>query len=181
MNISRRLSSASLREEWLTLFSESHRALRRYVRRLVTSPAAADDIVQEAFLRTYEHGGRARIPRALLFCAARNIALDARRHAQVAKTDLLGDLDASGVVLTSDSPEAVALADEESRLLREAVQRLTPQCRAVFALRVFHACPYKEIAELLGISVKTVEKHVAQGLRETNRYLRRRYGVSGHE
>jgi RNA polymerase sigma-70 factor, ECF subfamily len=175
--------SGSRHEEWLRLFSDSHRALRRYVRRLVTSPAAADDIVQEAFLRTYEHGSRAKTPRAVLFSAARNLAVDARRHARVAKTDSLGDLDVSGVAPTSDSPEAVALADEESRLLREAVQRLTPHCRAVFALRVFHACSYKEIAERLGISVKTVEKHVAQGLRETHRYLRRQYrdGISDHE
>jgi RNA polymerase sigma factor (sigma-70 family) len=175
--------SGPLHEEWLRLFSESHRALRRYVRRLVTSPAAADDIVQEAFLRTYEHGARARTPRALLFSAARNLAVDARRRARVAKTDSLGDLDASGVVPTSDSPETVALADEESRLLREAVERLAPQCRAVFVLRVFHACSYKEIGERLGISVKTVEKHVANGLRETHRYLRRRYkdGISDRD
>jgi RNA polymerase sigma-70 factor, ECF subfamily len=167
--------SSSRQEEWVRLFSESQRALRRYVRRMVTSPAAADDIVQEAFLRTYEHGTRARVPRALLFSAARNLAVDDRRHARVAKTDSLGDLDASGVVSTSESPEAVALADEESRLLREAVERLTPQCRAVFALRVFHACSYKEIGERLGISVKTVEKHVANGVREAHRYLRRKY------
>jgi RNA polymerase sigma-70 factor, ECF subfamily len=175
--------SASRHDEWLRLFSESHGALSRYVRRLVTSRAAADDIVQEAYLRTYEHGSRVRTPRALLFSAARNLAADARRHARVAKTDSMGDPEASGVVSSSDSPEAVALADEESRLLREAVQRLTPQCRAVFALRVFHACSYKEIAERLGISVKTVEKHVAQGLRETHRYLRRQYrdGNSDHE
>lgn len=175
--------SSSPHEQWLRLFSESHRALRRYVRRLVTSPAAADDIVQEAFLRTYEHGSRARTPRALLFSAARNLALDARRHTRVAKTDSLGDLDDCGVVPTSESAEAVALSDEESRLLRKAVQRLTPQCRTVFALRVFHACSYKEIAERQGISVKTVEKHVANGLRETHRYLRQQYGngISDHE
>lgn len=159
----------------MRLFLESHRALRRYVRRLVPSMASADDIMQEAFLRTYEHGNRSTTPRAVLFSAARNLALDARRHARVAKTDSVGDLDALGVVSSDDSPETLALADEESRLLREAVQRLPPQCRAVFALRVFHACSYREIADRLGISVKTVEKHVAQGLRESHRHLKRQY------
>lgn len=86
--------SSSRQEEWLRLFLDSHRALRRYVRRLVGSPSATDDIVQEAFLRIYEHGARARTPRALLFSAARNLAVDARRHAKVARTDSLGDLDA---------------------------------------------------------------------------------------
>ena len=157
------------------LFSESQRALRRYVRRLVGSKEAAEDIVQEAFLRTYEHGNRVKTPRALLFSAARNLAVDAHRHARAAKTDLVGDFDAIGVVQTAESPEAAALAEERSRLLKAAVERLPPQCRAVFALRVFHACPYQEIAQRLGISVKTVEKHIARGLRDTHQYLRRHY------
>lgn len=149
--------------------------MRQYVRRLVGSKEGVEDIVQEAFLRTYEHGDRAKTPRGLLFSAARNLAFDTRRHAWAAKTDRLGDFDASGVVQTEESPEAVALTEERSRLIRQAIERLTPRCRAVFVLRVFHACSYQEIAERLGISAKTVEKHVARSLRETHLYLRRRY------
>jgi len=40
------------------LFSESYRALRRYVRRLVDSQEAAEDIAQEAFLRIYQQGDK---------------------------------------------------------------------------------------------------------------------------
>lgn len=157
------------------LFSESYRALRRYVRRLVDSQEAAEDIVQESFLRIYQHGDKVKTPRALLFSAARNLAIDARRHARIARTDSLGDFDALGIVSAGESPERQVLADERSRLLRKAIGCLPPQCRAVFALRVFHACSYKEIAEHFGISVKTVEKHVARGLRETHACLQRYY------
>ena len=167
--------SDSPHEDLAKLFSESRQALRRYVRRLVGSYEAAEDIVQEAFLRTYEHGDKVVTARALLFSAARNLAIDARRHARITKTDSMGDFDALGVVSPGDTPEAQALSDERSRLLRQAVERLTPQCRAAFTLRVFHALPYKEIAGRLRISEKTVEKHIAQGLRETHRYLNRKY------
>jgi RNA polymerase sigma-70 factor, ECF subfamily len=156
------------------LFFDSHRALRRYVRGLVGSKEKAEDIVQEAFLRTYEHRSTVATPRAFLFSAARNLAIDARRHERVAKTDSVGDVDTSGVVSIS-TPESLALADERSRLLREAIEHLPPQCRAVFALKVFHACSYQEIAERLGISVKTVEKHVGRGLKDTHQYVKRHY------
>jgi RNA polymerase sigma factor (sigma-70 family) len=159
------------------LFSGSRQALRRYIRRLVSSRETADDIVQEAFLRTYEHADRIETPRAFLFSAARNLASDTHRRNRIHKTDSLGDFDVSHVVHPSESPEGGVLADEQSRLLKEAVERLSPQCRAAFTLRVFHDCSYKEIARRLGVSPKTVENHIARALRETHEYLRRRYQV----
>lgn len=161
------------------LFSESREALRRYVRRFVNSKETADEIVQEAFLRTYQNAAHVKTPRAFLFSTARNLALDLRRHNRVSRTELLGDSEPPGVVSTGDSPEpdspeSRALADERSRLLRDAIASLPPQCRAAFTLKVLHACSYKEIAEKLGISPKTVEHHIARGLRETHEYLRQR-------
>ncbi len=43
---------------------------------------------------------------------------------------------------------------------------------------VFHECSYREVADRLGISVKTVEKHISRGIRETNRYLKAQYGAT---
>jgi len=157
------------------LFSESHDALRRYVGRLVRSRETADEIVQEAFLRTYERAERTRAPKAFLYSIARNLATDHRRHDRVAATDVLGDLDASDVTLPCESLEAGLLAEERSRLLRDAVERLSPQCRTVFVLKVFHGCSYQEIANRLGISARTVENHVARAVRETHQYLHRVY------
>jgi RNA polymerase sigma-70 factor, ECF subfamily len=165
------------------LFIDSHRSLRRYVLRLVGSQETAEDIVQEAFLRTYQHGERVVTPRALLFAAARNLAIDARRRAEVMKTDSLSVLDqlagqssANGGL---ETPETRAISDERSQLLKAAVERLPPQCRAAFTLRVFHGCSYQEIAVQLSISVKTVEKHIGRGLHDVHRYLRRRYIDAG--
>lgn len=158
------------------LYSSSHLALRRYVRRLVVSRDTADEVVQEAFLRTYENAGRVETPRAFLFTTARNLAASARRTDRARKTDALGDFEPLGVESDEASPETQTLAEEELRLLQQAVAHLSPQCRAVFSLRVFHQCPYKEIARRMGIAPKTVENHMARAVRETHEYLRRRTG-----
>jgi len=160
---------------FVRLFADSGKALRKYVRRLVGSSQVAEDIVQESFMRTFQQGDRVETPRAFLFSTARNLAADVRRHNRLAKTDLLGDFDVAHVVSSGESPEGGLLAEERSRLLREAVARLAPQCRAVFSLRVFHGCSYKEIAERLRLSPKTVENHLARAVRETHSYVRRRY------
>jgi RNA polymerase sigma-70 factor, ECF subfamily len=159
----------------IKLFAESYGGLRRYVQRLVRSRETAEDIVQEAFLRTYEHGKSDLAPKAFLYSIARNLATDHHRHGRIARSVTLGDPDRSDVLPREPSVEARVLSDEQTRLLREAVARLPPQRRAVFTLKVFHACSYREIAERLGISTKTVENHVAQALRDTHAYMRRRY------
>jgi RNA polymerase sigma-19 factor, ECF subfamily len=157
------------------LFSESRAALRRYVRRFIHSPETADEIVQEAFLRTYEQRDSVETPKAFLFSTARNLASNTNRDRRTAKTDSVGDFDDSRVIVEHASPEEGVLADEQTRLVKAAVDRLPPRCRAAFALRVFYGCSYKEIADRLGISVKTVEKYIARGLMETHAYLKRRY------
>jgi RNA polymerase sigma-70 factor (family 1) len=157
------------------LFAESRAGLRRYVRRLVHSQETADEIVQEAMLRTYEHADAKKAPKAFLYSIARNLATDTLRHDRAAKTHTVGDWDAEGLMRHHESLDSSLLAEERSRILKDAVESLSPQCRTVFALKVFHACSYKEISERLGISPKTVENHIARAVRETHQYMRRRY------
>lgn len=156
-------------------FGESREALLRYVRRVTQSPEAAEDIVQEATARTLAQGDKVRAPENFLFITARNLAWSVDRAQRTADGLSAGEVDALGVPGEAPSPEEAMLAREAATLLRQAIARLPPQCRAAFTLRVFHACSYKEIAEQLGISAKTVEKHVTRGLRDTHVFLRRRY------
>ncbi len=143
--------------------------------RLVQSPAATDEIVQEAFLRTYEQGPSVHMPRAFLFSIARNLASKARRHDRAMKTFSMDNPDAAQMYTAQDSAEQTVLSEERIRLLKEAIERLPKQCRIAFALKVFHDCSYQEIAERLGIARKTVEKHISLALRATNTDLRRHY------
>jgi RNA polymerase sigma-70 factor, ECF subfamily len=171
----------SPRERFARLFLESSAALGRKMRRFVGSKADADDTVQEAFLRGLESADDVRAPRAFLYTAARNIAVDGYRREQCAKMVALGELALSSVQSSVESVESELLLEERGRVLREAVERLTPQCRSVFALKVFLGYSYKEIAVSLGISVKTVEKHMARGLRETHQYVRLRFEERGNQ
>jgi RNA polymerase sigma-70 factor, ECF subfamily len=171
-------TSESHTEIFTKLFAESREALQRYIRRFVGSSETAKEIVQEAFLRTYRQRESVTTLRAFLFSTARNLAANEYRHRRTVERGALGDFGDSGVKAERESPEAELLRDERNRLLQEAIDRLPPQCRAAFTLRVFHECSYKEVADRLGISAKTVEKHIARGLHETHCYLKRRYDVT---
>jgi RNA polymerase sigma-70 factor (ECF subfamily) len=73
------------------LFAESQAGLRRYIRRLISSREAADEIVQEAMLRTYERADAEKAPKAFLYSVARNLATDKLRHERVANTHTVVD------------------------------------------------------------------------------------------
>jgi len=169
-------TTAESRTEIFTkLFAESREALHRYIRRFVGSSETAKEIVQEAFLRTYRQRESVTTLRAFLFSTARNLAANEYRHRRIVEKGPLGDFGDSWVATERESLEAELLRDERNRLILEAIDRLPPQCRAAFTLRVFHQCSYKEVAERLGISAKTVEKHIARGLHDTHSYIKRRY------
>jgi len=168
-------TSESRTEIFTKLFAESRQALHRYIQRFVGSSETAKEIVQEAFLRTYRQRESVTTLRAFLFSTARNLAANEYRHRRTMERDALGNFGDSWVKTERESLEAELLRDERYQLMQEAIDRLPPQCRAAFALRVFHECSYKEVADRLGISAKTVEKHIARGLRETHSYLKRRY------
>ncbi|MDH5823908.1 sigma-70 family RNA polymerase sigma factor [Luteimonas sp. RD2P54] len=173
---------SSKHDAFSRFFSETYQSLRRYALRLTGSPCAAEDIVQEAYVRTYQQGERVERPQAFLFVTVRNLAYNQSRQARVAPTDLVGDIDDVGVYHDGGrSPEDGLIAGEEARLLQQAVARLSPQCRAVFTMKLFQGYSYKQIAKELGISTKTVEKHISKALRETHAYMHRQYGLVDKE
>jgi len=165
-------------DSFTELFAESRQALHRYIRRFVRSGETAKEIAQEAFLRTYRERESVITLRAFLFSTARNLAANELRHRRSVERDTVASADALRLAAEYESLESGFLRDERTRLVQQAVARLPPQCRSAFTLRVFHEYSYQEVAEHLGISVKTVEKHISRGMRETNRYIRIRYSAS---
>jgi RNA polymerase sigma-70 factor, ECF subfamily len=164
-------------EIFTKLFAETRDTLHRYVRRFVGSSETAKEIVQEAFLRTYRERESVTTLRAFLFSTARNLAANDYRHRCTVERSAVGDLGDLRVNPESESPESQWIRDERNRLIQEAIDHLPRQCRAAFTLRVFHECSYQEVAKRLGISAKTVEKHIARGLRDTHKYIKRRYAL----
>ena len=164
-------------EIFTKLFAETRDALHHYIRRFVGSSETAKEIVQEAFLRTYRERESVTTLRAFLFSTARNLAANDYRHRRTVERSAVGDLSDLRVNPENESPEFQLIRDERNRLIQEAIDHLPRQCRAAFTLRVFHECSYQEVAKRLGISAKTVEKHIARGLKDTNNYIKRRYAV----
>lgn len=152
------------REEVLPLEPE----LRAYARRFVV-PGEADveDLVHEVFVRAIatQNWREVQHPRVFAMRILRNLAYDALRRRKIVAIDTVADLEALGIIDGQPGPEAALASREELKELQALVEGLPTMCRRVFTLRKVYDLSPAEIAEQLGISVSTVEKHLAKGLR----------------
>ena len=72
---------------------------------------------------------------------------------------------------TNNIGEENMLYDEEERLIKEAIERLSLRKREVFELHRIERLTYNQIADRLGISVSAVEKNISSALKDIRKYL----------
>lgn len=149
------------------------RPLKRFLRRFCSRTEDVEDLAQEAFLRTFdiERTQNIKSPKAYLFRVARNIALRELTKKTHQLTDYLEEAVDEGILERSDSLEEEVIAQQKLQLYCEAIADLPEQCRRVFLLRKVHALSHKEIAQQLGISQSTVEKHISKGVDRFTDYM----------
>lgn len=147
------------------LFRASYEWLVRFAGALVREQAVAEEVVQDVFFELWRRRGSIEFvgsPNAYLVRAVRNRALNHLRHVKVAQRRAAE----SPLELASSSSASGELEGAElDAAIRETLASLPPRCNEVFRLSREEGLKYSEIAERLGLSVKTVEAHMARALR----------------
>jgi RNA polymerase sigma factor (sigma-70 family) len=165
------------RARWLAQNVVPHeRAIRSWLARR-THDLDIDDIVQEMYARlaALDDVEGVRNPRQYAAQTAISIALNLARHARVVPMIPLGDFEDYRLVSEEPSPERALNSQEELQDLERTLQELPGLCRTAFLLRRIEGLSQKEVADKLGISVKTVEKYMAKSVR----FLLQTYGRGG--
>ncbi len=149
------------------LFDRHHRRLFGYCFRFVGNREAAEDLVQEVFVRMlrYRRSYRERGTfEAWMFRMTRNVCLDhlAALEAEV----LVEELPPQSAEAPEPEPDVVAAGREELRYLERALDRLPEDKRDLLLLARFGSLTYQEIAESLGCTVAALKVRVHRALRQ---------------
>lgn len=151
------------------MFKGYYAPLATAVARVVRDRDVAQDLVQDVLTRVWHNRATIELTtswRAYLHRAALNAAL--RYQERAARTVALDDALPVGAAEPA-APIADTLADlhhrEAQTAVAAALTHLPPECRRVFELSRFEELSYKEIAETLEISPKTVENQMGKALR----------------
>lgn len=142
-------------------------ALTYYLRRCWPQRDEVHDLRQEIYVRVYEAAGKTlpTTPKSFLFATARHLMADRVRRSRVVSIEPVGDFEPLNVLIDEISPERWVSGRQILKRLAEAFDLLPDRCREVVWLRRVEELSQKEVAMRLGISEKTVEKHVAKGMR----------------
>lgn len=142
-------------------------ALTRYLQRRWPNPDDIHDLRQETYVRIYESARTQRpvTAKPFIFKIAQRLMIDRVRRQRIVAIDLLGDLESLHVLVDDVSPERDTAAHQELRRLAAALDDLPPRCREVIWMRRVDDLPQKEVASRLGLSEKSVEKHVMKGMK----------------
>nr|WP_262923961.1 RNA polymerase sigma-70 factor [Spirosoma liriopis] len=149
-----------------TVFRLHYAPLCRYARQFLPDADDAEEEVQAMFLAFWEKREGLLITTSLksyLFRAVHNRCLNRIKHFAIRDEHRQHTLYAGDT--TAESPVQALLGDELSDRIQTAIQKLPEQCRLAFTLSRFDELKYQEIADQLGISVKTVENQIGKALR----------------
>jgi len=155
------------------LFITIRKQLFRNVARIVP-PSDVEDIVQETYVRVCQHEKKQTIsyPKSYIFKTARNLALDFVTRAEAVTADSVeSDDDYNSLDLWNDDPYRNSASNNEFAIFCQAVRQLPRQTRRTFVLKKVYGYSQKEIAERLGISESTVEKHISSGAKRCTRFM----------
>lgn len=149
-----------------TIFRTYYERLCNYANTILNDMDEAEEMVQGAFLTVWEKHDTLEIHtsvKSYLYRAVHNSCLNRVKHYKVRKT--YGDSVKNQTELLHDDASQDLIGSELDAIVANAIDSLPDQCKLVFKLSRFENLTYAEIAEQLGISVKTVENHMVKALK----------------
>ena len=144
------------------VFNTYAKDLKRFLYFKFNCMASAEDVLQDTFIKLWNNCNKVEFAKvkSYIFTIANNLFLDSKRHEVVVRKHEKSYIHQN----TNESPEFLMIEEEFLEKVEKAIADLPEKQRIVFMLSRFEKKKYKEIAEKLDISIKTVEKRMHSAL-----------------
>ena len=174
--IKRLLAAIALNDDkaaYKELFILLHSRLKQFSYSILKSHEESEELVSDLFIRIWEKRDQMpaiESPILYFYTSARNMAFT--RISRLKKQQTL-PVEEWLVQMNSIyfDPEHLMMTEEMMRQIKLAVNDLPPRCRMIFKLVKEDGLKYREVAELLHLSVKTIEAQMAIALRRIGKCL----------
>ena len=151
------------------LFRSQANRMRRYLTFRLQNAEDAQDATQEVFLKLWRYERAKQLRKeatAYMYSASHTVAIDEERRRNVHERDRIAEYDLDQVATGDLGIEERLHWREAAAHLVNELERLPALTRDVFKLHHFEGLDYSEIAVRLGVSLRTVERHIAAGTKD---------------
>ncbi|MFZ2053965.1 MAG: RNA polymerase sigma factor [Candidatus Aminicenantales bacterium] len=138
------------------------------------------DVVQETFMRLYQKIDayeKERNFQAWLLQIAKNLSIDYFRKHHARRRELESGRSVEDLHLAADDYRSNPASSELRRVISLCLERLGERQRMIFVMRHFNGLEYREIAQILGISVGTVKSLHFKAVRNLKHWLSPQLGM----
>ena len=174
-----------------TLVSQYERKIYRLAKHITQNDEDAEDVLQESFLKAYEHldnfQGNSKFYTWIVRIAVNESLMKLRKRRSDKTVPLDEPVDtgeemvAREIAVWEDNPEQRYSREEMQQILDEAVQSLKPDFRTVFILRDIEEMSTEETAESLGISIPAVKSRLLRARLALREKLTRQFKRKGED
>ena len=178
MNSSEELNILNNPIEFEKFFKEKYRAFCFIANKYVKNFAVAEEIVQDVFVRIWEKRDQIVIKGSIvayITTSVKNNSLNYLKHISIVKTYERAELTRISMD-SSETEEEMYDIELESAILN-AIAEFPPQRKKVFMLSRVDGLKYHEIAEKMGLSVKTIEAQMGKALKHLRIKLKDYVGI----
>lgn len=155
------MTICSKKEMAVKVFDEHFDHLVLYVNSFVEDVPTSEDIVQDMFLKLWEKDRLTDYSLGFLYVCAKNAALN---YLRTQKTDSFSTDNLEMFDMADQVEEETAYMDKLEQVY-QAIEALSPQCRAVLKKVYFENKSYAETAEEMHLSLNTVKTHIYLAIR----------------
>ncbi|HVY76861.1 MAG TPA: RNA polymerase sigma-70 factor [Puia sp.] len=155
------------------LYTALYPSLFHFTADMLHSRPLAEEVISDVFIRLWEKRRsleEIQSLRVYCFVMAKNFSLNLleKQHRESTCDITYAD----SVAAAGPDPEQLMITEEMMRRVQQAIENLPPQCRLSFRLVRENGFKYREAAEIMGLSVKTIENQLAIAIKKINAAVR---------
>jgi len=155
------------------VFNKYRSDLKRYILKSVGYEDAADDILQDVFVRLIRYQGD--IPKSslkgFLFVTSANLIKDRYRRQKVRLSSVKDPNYSAGLTAGQENPEIIVKHKQSLKLLKEALDDMDQKYHTALTLYRFHNKKHAEIASIMGVTSRSVRNYIREAMVQLTRKL----------
>jgi RNA polymerase sigma-70 factor (ECF subfamily) len=158
-------------QAFTVIFNTYYEPLYRFAARFVREAEIAEGIVQEVFVKIWINKNKINIVynvKTYLYTTVKNHCLNfIKQNKRISSLDEITEKR----LININSPEEVYERNEKLKAINKAIERLPNRRKQIFLMKKYNELSYKEIAEILNISLNTVKTQMKRALKSLIKQL----------